>query len=150
LRGFWSFARRQALITRICAPAIWRAGLILTCSFLLGGTAVAVLFFVSAMGWFGNRTAMLAALFGWISVVALGSGKALLRQLAVRKVLSPPHLTWGDFWWDTVGTVAFSPWLHLHLLMASLTSRRILWRNIEYEMVSADETHIVRRVTSGG
>jgi cellulose synthase/poly-beta-1,6-N-acetylglucosamine synthase-like glycosyltransferase len=149
-RGFWSFARRQVLITRVCAPAIWRAGLILTCSFLLGGTALAVLIIVSAMGWFGNRTVMLAALLGWISVVVLGSGKALLRQLAIRRVLAPPHLTWKDFCWDVGGTVAFSPWLHLHLLMASLASRRILWRNIEYELVSADETRIVRRVGSAG
>ncbi|MBN2563675.1 MAG: glycosyltransferase [Phycisphaerae bacterium] len=149
LRAFWSFARRQILITRVCGPAIWRAGLMLTCNFVVGGTMAAVLFLVAAMGWFGSRTAMFAALFAWLFILALAVGKAVLRQLAVRKVLRPPDWTWRDFWWDVLGTVAFSGPLHLNLFAASLTSRRIVWRNTEYELVSADETRVVRRLDSG-
>ncbi len=150
LSAFWSFARRQIVITRVCAPAIWRAGLFLTCNFMLGGTATAVLFFVAAMGWFGNPTAKFAALFGWLFILGVAAGKPLLRQLAIRKILRPPDLTWRDFWWDVVGTVLFSGGLHLNLFVASLTSRRIRWRHTEYELVSADETRVLRRVDSNG
>jgi hypothetical protein len=31
------------------------------------------------------------------------------------------------------------------LFAASLTSRRIVWRRTEYELVSADETRVLRR-----
>ncbi len=144
IRAFWSFARRQVLITRVCSPRVWRGGLILACSFVVGGTAAVALFLVAWMGWFGNRAVMYAALFGCLLILALAVGKAVLRQLAVRKVLGPPDLTWRDFCWD-VGTVAFSGLLHLSLFAASLMSRRVLWRQTEYEMVSADETRVLGR-----
>jgi len=150
LWGFWSFARRQMIISRICAPAMWWSNLILVCNFVTGGTAVAALFFVAAMGWSGGKTAMIAALFGWLFVLSLAAGIALARQLALRKVLHPPDLTWRDFCWDVAGTVVFSGLLHLNLFAASLTSRRIIWRNTEYELVSADETRVVRRLDSNG
>lgn len=145
LGAFWSFARRQTLITRVCAPEIWRAGLLLCLNFVAGGMATGGLCIAALLGWIGNRTVMLAALSGWLVIILLGMGKALARQLALRKVLSAPELSWRDVWWDVFGTVTFSVPLHLHLFASSMTSRRIVWRNTEYELVSADETRILRR-----
>lgn len=145
LRAFWQFARRQVIITRVCAPAIWRAGLLLTANFVAGGTAAAVLFFVAALGWFGNRTVMWSALVAWAVILLLAAGKPVLRQLALRQVLRPPDLTWRDFVWDVFGTIAVSGMLHLGLFAASLGSRRIVWRNTEYEMVSAEVTRVLGR-----
>ncbi len=144
LREFLSFARRQVLITRVCAPHLWRAGLLLTLNFMTGATAAAALFVAAALGWLGNRSVMWTALTVWVFIVLLAGGKALLRQWALRSVLHPPKLTRRDFWWDVLGTVTFSGMLHLHLFMASLTSRRVVWRNTVYEMISPEETHVIR------
>ena len=148
LRAFWEFARRQVLITRVCAPAIWRAGLILTANFVVGGTAAAVVFFLAAMGWFGDRTVMRAALAVWVAILVLAVGKSFLRQMALRKVLRPPELTWRDLWWDVFGTIMVSGGLHLSLFAASLGSRRIVWRSTAYLLVSADETRVLGRLQS--
>ena len=145
LRAFWQFARRQVLITRVCAPAIWRAGLLLTSNFVAGSTAAAALFISAALGWFGSRAAMWAALAVGVLILLLAAGKSTLRQLALRKVLRPPDLTWRDFLWDVLGTIAISGTLHLGLFAASLSSRRVVWRNTEYELVSADETRVLGR-----
>lgn len=145
LRAFWSFARRQLVITRIYAPSIWRSGLILTSCLMAGGTATAALFVVAAAGWWGSPAAMIAALVGWLGIMILVAGKPILRQLAIRKVLRAPDWTWRDFWWDVCGTLTFAGALHMGLFAASLTSRRITWRRTEYELVSADETRVLRR-----
>ncbi|MFQ5412204.1 MAG: hypothetical protein ACE5EC_07890, partial [Phycisphaerae bacterium] len=110
-----------------------------------GGTAVAALAILGLFGWFGTRTTTCMALAGWIVVLLLAGGKAVLRQWALRRVLRPPDLTWREHCWDILGTLTFAGSLHLHLVMASLMTRRILWRDIEYELVSPDETRILRR-----
>jgi cellulose synthase/poly-beta-1,6-N-acetylglucosamine synthase-like glycosyltransferase len=145
LRDFCVFARRQLVITRVYVPRIWWAGFTLCLNFVVGGTATAALFFAAALDWLGGDKVMLAALAGWLSILALAIGKALLRQLAVRKILRPPDWTWRDFCWD-VGGVSFSGLLHLGLLLASLSSRRFVWRHTLYELVSPDETRVLGRV----
>lgn len=147
--SFWRFAKRQVIITRICGQEVWRSGLVLCVNFVAGGTAVAALFFVSLFGRLGSSTVMYAALAGWILVVILAAGKPALRQMALRLVLKPPDLTWRDFVWDVAGTPLLGGTLHLNLIVASLWTRRIRWRNTEYELISADQTRVVRRIGSG-
>ncbi len=142
---FWTFARRQLVITRICGPTLWRAALILCLNFVIGGTGVAVLFFAGLFGWIMAPTAMWYGLAGWIVVVGISCLNAIFRQLAIRQVLRPPDVTWRDFLWD-VGGVNLSGLLHLGLLFASMTSRRFVWRNTVYELVSPNETRILARL----
>jgi cellulose synthase/poly-beta-1,6-N-acetylglucosamine synthase-like glycosyltransferase len=147
LKAFWAFARRQLIITRVYTPEIWKAGFVLCLSLVVGGTAAAALFFASALGLLGGESVTIAALAGWIGILALAGGKAILPQLAVRKVLPRPDWTWRDFWWDVAG-VGFSGPLHLALLVASLMSRRFVWRNTVYEVRSPDETRVLGRITA--
>ena len=147
LRAFWAFARRQLVITRVCTPAIWRRGLVLLSNYVNGGAAAALLFFGAALGWIGGRTVMFTALAAWALILSLAVGKAALRQAALRLVLRPPSLTWRDALWDVLGTVTFAGPMYLGLFLASLSSRRIVWRNTEYELVSAEETRVVRRLS---
>ncbi len=149
LRDFWVFARRQLIITRVYVPEIWRAGFTLCLSFVVGGTAVAALFFASLLGWLGSPVVTIAAFAAWMLVLALASGKAYVRQLAIRKVLQPPALTWLDFWWD-VGGVSMTGLLHLALLVSSGVSSRFTWRNTLYELISTTETRVLRRRGEGG
>lgn len=142
--GFWNFARRQLVITRIGAPGIWRAGLLLCMSFVLGGTIAAVLCLGPILGWFGNN--IVAALGGvfWAAVLVFAVGRSVLRQLAIRKVLHPPDLTWRDAWWDITGAI-WSGMLHMLLFAASATGRRLQWRHTVYEMISPTETRVLAR-----
>jgi ceramide glucosyltransferase len=146
LPAVWAFAKRQLIITRVCKPGSWLAGLILLTSYMCGGTAAAVVFFAAAFGWAGDRKIMSAALGLWVLITLLAMGKAILRQAALRKVLHPPGLTWRDAWWDVLGTITFAGLMHAGLFFASLRSRRIVWRNTEYELISADETRLIRRL----
>jgi len=147
LREFWTFARRQLIITKVYVPEIWRAGFTYCLNSVVGGTAAAAAFVVSAMGWAGNRATMIASLIAWLSILGLASGKALLRQLAVRRLLRPPDWTWRDFCWDVLG-VNPSGLLHLALLLASARSRRFVWRGTRYELISPTKTRILEAGTS--
>lgn len=144
MRGFLTFARRQLVITRVCAPVVWRAGLALACNFILGGTAVAALAAYAFVN--GMQNLMFAAIGGWALILMLGASKSILRQFAVRKVLSAPSISWKDFCWDVVGVAPIGV-LHLALLLSSARSRRITWRSTVYEMVSPDETLVLGRHT---
>ncbi len=145
LRGYWEFARRQLIITRICGPTIWWAGFLLCNNFVIGGMAAAVLFFACAFGWFGTMSAGWWAFAGWMFILLLAFTNVALRQLSVRKILGPPDVTWKDAAWD-FGGVLFAGMLHQSLFAASMWTRRFVWRNTEYEMVSPDETRVLGRV----
>ncbi|MCK6457874.1 MAG: glycosyltransferase [Phycisphaerae bacterium] len=142
LRSFLTFARRQLVITRVCAPVVWKAGLGLACNFILGATAVAMLALYAYVN--DRTTLMIAALSGWGLILALAGAKSLLRQVAVRTILRPPFVSWRDFAWDVLG-VGIVGVLHLALLLSSSRSRRIRWRSTEYEMISPDETIVLGR-----
>lgn len=143
--GFWQFARRQIIITRICGPEIWRAGFLLCLNFTAGGCAALGLFIAAALGWIGNTAIMWAALAGWAAIMGLASMKAYFRQKGLRLVLGPPAVTWQDFLWD-VGGVNLSGVLHMALMISSIGCRRFAWRHTIYEMVSPDETRVLGRI----
>lgn len=145
LAGFLEFARRQMIITRICHPALWRSSFLFIVNLTIGGLAVAALTVCGLAGWYGTRTAGWLALAGWLAIMALAGARAVARQLALRRLLSPPDLTWRDFAWDLGATLSFGGGLHMNLFLASIGKRRIWWRNTQYEMVSASKTRIVQR-----
>lgn len=144
LLGFWEFARRQLVITRICAPEIWRAGLLVCLSFVGGGMIAAVLCVGALLGWFGNPTVAMVAGILWVYIATAAVGRVVLRQIAIRKVLHPPDLTALDAFWDITGAL-WSGALHLILFLASARGRRIRWRHIEYELISPIETRVISR-----
>lgn len=133
-RGMLEFTTRQMKITRTYAPHLWKASfagsIIFSIVFWLGA---ALLFVLS--GWhFWLTLAFVGAIF------ALGSGKAWLRLRAVKLVLRDyenelnrqllPHLT---LW-------TITPILYFYNSICALSSRKIVWRGIEYELKSATET----------
>ena len=142
--NFWNFARRQFVITRICAPKFWLAGFVLCFNLIIGATSVFFLFVAALFELIGDRTTLWLALSGWMFILFLAGGKALIRQLAVRRILRPPNLSWRDLAWDVIGVGPIGT-IHLALLLASARSRRFVWRNKVYEMISADSTRILER-----
>lgn len=144
LPGFWSFALRQIILTRVYAPHVWRAGLLLCLNLVVGGTAAAVLFFAALLGWIGATGVTWPAFAAWMALLAAIIGRAAYRQRAVRRVLRPPDATWRDAWAD-LSAVTFSGLMFLALMIASMRTRRIVWRGIEYDMVSPRCTRILNR-----
>ena len=145
-RQFLAFARRQYIITRVCAPEIWLSALMLCCNLVNGASCAFALFAAAALGWIGDGSIAAAACAAWLFILALAAAKALVRQLAVRQILRPPEVTWRDLCWDVLG-VGFVGVLHLLLLMSAGFTRRFVWRNTEYEMVSPDQTRVIRRLS---
>jgi cellulose synthase/poly-beta-1,6-N-acetylglucosamine synthase-like glycosyltransferase len=142
LRDFLAFARRQLIITRVCAPAIWKAGLAMATNFITAATATLMLAIYAGM--VGQYTLMAVALAGWGSILILAGLKALIRQIVVRHILTAPHVRWADMAWDVLG-VGVIGMVHLGLLLSTARTRRIVWRSRVYEMVSPDETRVLDR-----
>lgn len=145
--NFWNFARRQFVITRICGPKLWLAGFVLCFNFIIGATSVFLLFVATLFDVIGDQTTFWLALSGWLFILSLAGGKALIRQLAVRRILQWPNLSWRDLAWDVLGVGPIGT-IHLALLLASARSRRFVWRNKVYEMISPDSTRILERRTA--
>ena len=138
-RELLEFTTRQMKITRVYAPNLWQASfvgsLLFTATFWSG---IALLFFLS--GWHFRLTLVLISLIFW-----LGAGKAWLRLAAVKLVLKDfeKQLNRQFFWQVTLWTI--SPALFFYNGFRALFSQRIVWRGIEYNMLSADKTEIVSR-----
>lgn len=145
LTGFWEFARRQMIITRICHPALWRSSLVQILNLTAGAGATFLLMLAAWIGWFGSATTFYLGLAGWLTVTFLAAARAASRQVALRRILSPPDLTWRDFVWDVGSILSFGGGLHMNLFLASIGRRRFWWRNIEYEMTGPGETRILQR-----
>jgi len=145
LRGFWEFARRQMIITRICHPALWRSSFLLIMNLTAGGLASFVLMIGGFAGFFGSKRVAWLGLAGWLSITCLAAARAAARQLALRRLLKPPALTWRDFLWDVGSTLSFGGGLHLNLFISSIGRRRFWWRDTRYEMIAPDETRILKR-----
>lgn len=144
LRGFWEFARRQLVITRICAPRIWRSGFLLCLAFVGGGTIAAVLCIGAALGWFGTATLVIVAGVLWGLIIFLTIARCVLRQIAIRMLLQSPDLTWRDAFWDISGSL-WAGMIHMALFQSSMVGRRIRWRHIEYELVTPTQTRVLNR-----
>lgn len=131
------FTTRQMKITRVYAPSLWKASFI--GSFLFTATfwsGVSLLFFL--VGWHFWLT-----LFFIIVIFALGAAKAFLRLSAVKLVLKDfkRELNRQFVWQITLWTV--SPVLYFYNCFRALLSRKIIWRGIEYNLLSAHSTEIV-------
>jgi cellulose synthase/poly-beta-1,6-N-acetylglucosamine synthase-like glycosyltransferase len=139
---FWRFARRQLMITRLCAPTLFWAGLTLAVHFVIGTSAVFVLlvYLLATAQW----TLALITGVAWMTLIQLAKGKAALRQKGVSRFLGPPQWTRRDWAYDVFGSEAVGV-LHMCLMLSAAVGRRIQWRHTLYEMVSPDETRIISR-----
>lgn len=135
------FTNRQLKITRIYAPHLWTP-------LLIGSLLFSVLFFG------GLTLVVVRALLGlsyWLTlatlilIYALGAAKAYIRLKTVAIPLAgyerqlnrslPAHLL---FW-------PFASALFLFNALSATCSRRIKWRGITYELISATEAVIITR-----
>jgi hypothetical protein len=76
-------------------------------------------------------------------IFSLGAAKARLRLTAVKLVLRDfeKQLNRQFIWQITLWTI--SPALYFYNCLCALLSRRIVWRGIEYNLLSASSTEII-------
>lgn len=133
------FTTRQLKITRVYAPHLWRFVLISNLLFVavfFGGFAL-----VAARAALGLDADWPLAL---VSVVfLLGVWKAFFRLRAVALALEDRHAELRAGLWAHLLLWPLTAALFLHNALAAALSRRILWRGIEYELKSPDETAII-------
>jgi ceramide glucosyltransferase len=137
--GLFEFTNRQILITRVYAPKIWRAAAathLLYCVTVVLGLALAIGELIS------ERPALhIAALTFFI--LLLSAIRASLRVVAVTEILPASKAQIMSQAWVNIALPAVIPFLYLINFAHSLITRKIRWRNVRYELISANQTRII-------
>jgi cellulose synthase/poly-beta-1,6-N-acetylglucosamine synthase-like glycosyltransferase len=137
--GLLEFTNRQILITRVYAERIWRAAALthlLYCVTVVLGLALAIRELVN------ERPALhlVALLF---LILLLSAIRASLRLVAVTEMLPGSKAQIMSQAWVNIALPAAIPFLYLMNFAHSLVTRKIRWRNVRYELISANQTRII-------
>jgi len=138
--GLFEFTNRQILITRVYARKIWRAAAgthLLYCVTVVLGLALAIRELIN------ERPALhiVALLF---FILLLSAIRASLRVVAVTEILPGSRAQIMSQAWVNIALPAAIPFLYLVNFAHSLITRKICWRNVHYELISANQTRIIR------
>jgi cellulose synthase/poly-beta-1,6-N-acetylglucosamine synthase-like glycosyltransferase len=137
--GLFQFTNRQILITRVYARRIWRAAALthlLYCVTVVLGLALAVGELIN------ERPALhIAALLFFI--LLLSAIRASLRVVAVTEILPGSKAQIMSQAWVNIALPVAIPFLYLMNFAHSLITRKIRWRNVRYELISANQTRII-------
>jgi ceramide glucosyltransferase len=138
--GLLEFTNRQILITRVYAQKIWAAAAathLLYCVTVVLGIALTIRELIN------ERPALhIAALTFFI--LLLSAIRASLRVVAVTEILPGSRAQMMNHAWVNIALSAAIPFLYLVNFAHSLLTRKIRWRNIHYELISANQTRIIR------
>jgi len=137
--GLMEFTNRQILITRVYAEKVWRpaaATHLLYCLTLLLGS-ILILSDV-----FAQRPAFHLVTLTFLPVL-LSAIRSALRLIGVTEALPAgrPQIM-GQAWIYVLLTV-FIPFLYLANFVNSLSTRKVRWRGLTYELVSPEQTRIL-------
>ena len=137
--GLFEFTNRQILITRVYAGRIWRAAALthlLYCVTVVLGLGLTIGELVN------ERPALhLAALLFFI--LLLSAIRASLRLVAVTEMFPGSRAQIMSQAWVNIALPAVIPFLYLMNFAHSLITRKIRWRNVHYELISANQTRII-------
>jgi ceramide glucosyltransferase len=138
-KGLLEFSNRQILITRVYAQKIWRAAAathLLYCVTVVLGLGLMIGDLIA------ERPALhIAALL--ILIFLLSAIRASLRVIAVTEILPTSKAQIMNQAWVNIALPAAIPFLYLTNFTHSLLTRKIRWRNIHYELISANQTRII-------
>jgi ceramide glucosyltransferase len=139
--GLLEFANRQVLIARVYSPRRWAMGAAAHLSYSL--TMIFALFVI--------LTAMVAG-DPWFNILlmasvvpVLGAIKGALRTIAAGELLPEWKRQINDWSWAWPVLAPVVPFLFSWNFIASLLTKRIRWRNVQYELVSASMTRVLKR-----
>lgn len=139
-RELLEFTTRQMKITRVYAQSLWMQAFI--GAFIFNAVMIlSILLMISSAAnsfnfWFASTTFLL--------VSAFSIGKSWLRLKAVKLVLENYETDLKKQFWAQNTLWIFSPALYFYNCFCALLSRKILWRGISYQLISAEKTSIIR------
>lgn len=135
------FTNRQVLVTRVYSPRRWWIGALAHLSYCLTlvYAVVAILFLMMD----GDPWTYLALLT--FVILLLAAMKGAIRTIAVNELLPEWKAKLQEWSWVWMGLAPIIPFLFSWNFLASLVTRRILWRGVRYELVSPSVTRILTR-----
>lgn len=133
------FTNRQMILTRVYSPKRWAMAAMTHFSY-----CVTIVFSICAIveqmlqgySWAGM---LLLALL----IVLLAAAKGALRAIAVQDILRDWRSRAEDLSWIWIAFAPLAPALFLWNFMISTFERRIRWRGVKYELVSATQTRVL-------
>lgn len=135
------FTNRQILITRIYALKRWALGAAAHLSYCLTLIYAAIVILMAMIA--GEPWIQLALIA--LVIPLLAAMKGAVRTVVVDELLpqwKTPLKQWSWVWMTLAPVV---PFLFAWNFIASLTTKRIRWRGIRYELVSPAMTHVLKR-----
>lgn len=141
LSSLIEFTTRQVTITRVYRPRVWWLGIVshsLFCAVFFGGILLALGGAIQGTG-LTHTVSMLSLIY------LFGSTKGLLRLMAAREAVRSEGREITRLWWMFCLLWPLVSLLFLYNFLKSATTRHIVWRGVEYEMISPDETVVIKR-----
>jgi ceramide glucosyltransferase len=137
--GLLEFTNRQILITRVYSEKMWR---IAAATHLLYVVTV-VLGLALALGDFLAQLPALHIVALTFFILLLSAIRAGLRVAAVTEILPAFRAQIMSASWIYILLTAAVPLLYLTNFINSLITRKIRWRDVQYELISSNQTHII-------
>lgn len=135
------FTTRQIVITRVYSPRRWMLGML---SHLAYSLTLIFAFIVILTAMFGGDPWGQLALLA-LAVPLLAAMKGAMRTIAVNELLPEWKAKLQEWGWAWMALAPIVPFLFSWNFILSLLTKKIRWRGVRYELVSANETHILKR-----
>jgi hypothetical protein len=139
-KSLLEFTNRQILITRIYSNKRWLMGALAHISYCVTLIYAAFVIFSSIAA----GEPCLQLLLMTLAIPLLAAMKGALRTVGVDEVMPQWRgpLTKWNWVWTTLAPIV--PFLFAWNFICSLSSKRISWRGIRYELVSPVVTHVLK------
>jgi hypothetical protein len=135
------FTNRQILITRVYSPKMWA---IAGATHLLFCVTIALGILLTLEDFFAGRPAMQLAALTFLPLL-LASIRGAFRVTAVQEILPALKDQIQQQAWIHLLLGIWIPYLYSVNFLASVMTRKIRWRGIRYELISAQQTNIIGR-----
>ena len=139
--GLMEFTNRQILITRVYCARMW---VIAGATHLLFCMTIALGIVLTLGDFFAGRPSMQFAALTFLPLL-LASIRGAFRIMAVQEVLPTLKTQTQQQAWIHLLLGVWIPYLYSINFLASATTRKIRWRGIRYELISAQQTNIIGR-----
>jgi cellulose synthase/poly-beta-1,6-N-acetylglucosamine synthase-like glycosyltransferase len=139
--GLMEFTNRQILITRVYSPKMWA---IAGATHLLFCVTIALGIFLTLADFFAGRPSMQIAALAFLPLL-LASIRGAFRVIAVQESLPAMKDQIQQQSWIHLLLGVLIPYLYSINFLASAVTRKIRWRGIRYELISAQQTNIIGR-----
>ena len=137
--GLLEFTNRQVLVTRVYASKMWATAAV---SHLLYCVTLVLGFLLALGDVFAQRPAFHLVTLTFLPLL-LSSIRGALRLVGVTEALPAARTQITGQAWIYLGLTVLIPFLYLANFVNSLITRKIRWRGIRYELVSAQQTKIL-------